>query len=155
MSGHATTSARLALGAAGVAAAGYGVVRLLGTGRDNVLAAAPWLLGVVVAHDAVLAPAVLAAVAAGVALLPSRARAPAAGVLVVLGSSTLLAVPVLGRFGARADNPTLLDRDYVGGWAVLAGIVVLGGVAAAVLARRGRTGPAGPAGRAGQGGRGG
>ncbi len=155
MSGHATTAARLALGAAGLAAAGYGVLRLLGTGRQNVLATVPWLLGVVLAHDAVLAPLVLATVAGGVALLPSWARAPAAGVLVVLGSTTLLAVPVLGRFGAKPDNPTLLDRDYVGGWAVLAGIVVLGGVVAAGLARRSRRGPPGSAGRAGQGGRGG
>ena len=45
-------------------------------------------------------------------------RAPAVAGLVVLGSVTLLAIPVLGRFGARADNPTLLDRHYgVGcGW---------------------------------------
>ena len=49
---------------------------------------------------------------------PRSVRAPAAVALVVLGSVTLLAVPVLGRFGARPDNPTLLDRDYSAGWLV-------------------------------------
>jgi hypothetical protein len=54
--------------------------------------------------------------------------------LVVLGSVTLLAVPVLGRFGARDDNPTLLDRHYGTGWLVVAGLVVLA-VAVAGLVR--------------------
>jgi hypothetical protein len=35
-------------------------------------------------------------------------------------------VPTLGRFGATADNPTLLDRDYLAGWLVFAAIVVAG-----------------------------
>ena len=35
---------------------------------------------------------------------------------VVLGSLTLLAIPVLGRFGERPDNATLLDRNYTVGW---------------------------------------
>ena len=43
----------------------------------------------------------------------------------VLGAVTLLAVPVLGRFGAQPDNPTLLDRAYGPGWLVLAGLTVL------------------------------
>ncbi len=45
------------------------------------------------------------------------AKAPAVVGCVVLGSVTLLAVPVLGRFGERSDNPTLLDRNYTAGLA--------------------------------------
>jgi hypothetical protein len=59
-----------------------------------------------------------------------------AGGLVVLGSVTLLAVPVLGRFGARPDNPTLLDRNYAAGWVVLAAATAAGVVLAAYLGRR-------------------
>jgi hypothetical protein len=62
---------------------------------------------------------------------------------VVLGTVTLSAVPVLGRFGARADNPTLLDRHYLLGWlvfAVLVGVVT----AASVLVRGRRTTRRGP-----------
>ena len=45
--------------------------------------------------------------------------------MVVLGPLTLIAVPVLGRFGAKADNPTLLDRPYWLGYAVVVGLVLL------------------------------
>jgi hypothetical protein len=48
----------------------------------------------------------------------------------------VVAVPVLGRFGARPDNPTLLDRPYVLGWLVLAALTLLG--AAGAVAVRGR-----------------
>ena len=56
----------------------------------------------------------------------SLIRVPLAG--------TTVPHPVLGRFGARADNPTLLDRDYLAGWLVLAALVAVG-VAAGTLVR--------------------
>ena len=77
-------------------------------------------------HDFVLVPLTLLLGLALIRLLPANLRAPVAGGLVVLGSVTLLAVPVLGRFGARADNPTLLDRDYAAGWLVVAGVTIAG-----------------------------
>jgi hypothetical protein len=52
-------------------------------------------------------------------------RAPAAVALIVWGSITLLAVPVLGRFGALEDNPTLLDRPYLITWLVGCALTVL------------------------------
>jgi hypothetical protein len=55
---------------------------------------------------------------------------------VVLGSVTVLAVPVLGRFGERSDNATLLDRDYTAGWLVLALFTVAAVVVASVLRSR-------------------
>jgi hypothetical protein len=59
---------------------------------------------------------------------------------VVLATVTVVAVPVLGRFGARADNPTLLDRNYVLGWLALATLtVVFSGASAALAAARSRT----------------
>ena len=70
-------------------------------------------------HDLVLTPwCWLIAAARRSRCCRPRPGRPAAVGLVVLGSVTLLAVPVLGRFGARADNPTLLDRDYLAGWLV-------------------------------------
>ena len=41
----------------------------------------------------------------------------------ILVPVTLVGVPELGRFGARADNPTLLDRPYWLGWSVLVTLV--------------------------------
>jgi hypothetical protein len=51
-----------------------------------------------------------------------------------------MAVPVLGRWGANADNPTILDRNYTLGWLVVASLV-LAGVVAGVLRARGPGGP--------------
>jgi hypothetical protein len=96
-----------------------------------------WLGGGVVLHDLVLAPAVIALAVLGVALLPGWARPAAAAATVVLGSLTVMAVPVLGRFGARPDNPTLLDRPYLAGWVVCAGLVLTCACGWAFAQRRG------------------
>ena len=92
-------------------------------------------------HDAVLAPLTIVAwcvLAAGAARRgpagAGRRWAPSCS-----GTVTLVAVPVLGRFGARPDNPTLLDRNYSLGWLVLAALIV---VVVAVAAIVGRAGPA-------------
>lgn len=124
---------RPALGALGVSFVAYGAWLVLARGHD-LLDVAVWLAAGILVHDVVLAGATLALGALAGRWLPRPARAPAAVGLVVLGSVTLVAVPVLGRFGARADNPTLLDRDYTAGWLVLAGLTVLA-VAGAALVR--------------------
>ncbi|MBZ5740391.1 hypothetical protein [Nocardioides mangrovi] len=133
---------RIVIGAVGVALAAYGGWLLLTRGHDllGLDGVVAWLAAGVVLHDGVLA--VLTIVLAGVALrlAPTAARAPLAVGFVVLGPLTLLAVPVLGRFGARADNPTLLDRDYTAGWLALAGLTALAVVVASLVRsrRRGR-----------------
>ena len=109
---------------------------LLGLGAGNLVAALPWLLGGVVAHDAVLAPLVVLAGVVAAARLPAWARGAAAAALVVLGPVTLTALPALGRFGVRADNPTLLDRPYAAGWAAVAALVLVAAGTAALVARR-------------------
>jgi hypothetical protein len=124
------------IGAFGVAAAGYGAWLLVERGWDNLVAAGTWLGAGVLLHDGVLAPLVLLVCLAASRVLPGPARGPAAAGLIVLGSVTLLAVPVLGRFGARPDNPTLLDRNYALGWVVLAVLTVAGVAAATYLGAR-------------------
>lgn len=119
------SGARMTLLVAGLGLALVGAVELLDDGLADLVGLAVWLAGGVVLHDFVLAPVVIALVALGIVLVPAWARAPAAAALVVLGSVTLMAVPVLGRFGARPDNPTLLDRPYLAGWFVFAGLVLL------------------------------
>ncbi|CAI9407936.1 hypothetical protein [Nocardioides sp. T2.26MG-1] len=134
---------RAVLGAAGVVIASYGGWLLVTRGHD-LRDVAVWLAAGVVLHDAVLALATLALGALATRLVPRAARAPVAVGSVVLGSVTLLAVPVLGRFGAREDNPTLLDRDYTAGWLALAGLTVLAVlVATLVRSRTDREGGAG------------
>jgi hypothetical protein len=131
------TRSRLALGAVGVLCGVYGGWLVVSRGHD-LLNAVLWLAGGVLLHDAVLSLVVLTVGAVALRVVPRTARAPVAVGFVVLGSVTLLAVPVLGRFGARADNPTLLDRNYLAGWLVLAALTVLGVVAASLVRSRRR-----------------
>ncbi len=115
---------------------------------DGNVAAGLWLATGVVLHDFVLVPVVLLVMWLGSRVLPAVWRAPVAVGVVVLGSLTLMAIPVLGRFGARADNPTLVDRPYGTGWLVLATLVVLAVVVTSLV--RSRWGAVGP-GRVGGG----
>ena len=126
---------RFLLGLLGLLGMGYGARLLLDLGPADLLDALVWMGAAIVAHDVVLAPLVVASGAGLGYVLPSVARAPVLVGLVVLGTVTVVAVPVLGRFGASPGNETLLDRDYVGGWFLLAGLTVAGMVGA-ILVRR-------------------
>lgn len=116
---------RMVLGALGVAVAGYGALLLSGRDFDDLVAVAIWMIAGVVLHDFVLVPLVLALCLVGRLLLPEHWWRPVLLALIVMGSLTLVAVPVLGRFGARADNPTLLDRPYVAAWSGLLLVTVV------------------------------
>jgi hypothetical protein len=74
-------------------------------------------------------------------VVPPGWRSPLAVGLVVLGSVTLVAAPVLGGWGANTDNATILDRPYATGWFLVATLVLAGVVAGAVLSRRRSGGP--------------
>lgn len=121
---------------AGVAATAYGGWQLAQRGWANFEAAATWLVAGVVLHDAVLAPLTIAACWLALRLVRADRLAPWATGLVLLGPLTLLAVPVLGRFGARPDNPTLLDRPYWAGWSAVVVVVCAGILVARYAGRR-------------------
>ncbi len=109
--------ARLLLGGVGVLLVLVGAWHLLLDERPDLpdlVNIVVFLAGGVIAHDVVLGPLVVVVGALAVPRLPEWSRAPVVAGLVVLGSLTLLAVPVLGRFGARSDDPWLLNRSYSG-----------------------------------------
>lgn len=130
---------RLVIGALGVLLGLYGAYLLL-TRQDpgQWLEVGIWLGVGVAAHDAVLSALVIGVGFLATRLLPVPWRAPAIVALVVWGTLTLVAVPVLTRAGARADNPTLLDRPYVATWWTINVIVVLLVAAAGFLRSRHR-----------------
>jgi hypothetical protein len=131
---------RLLIGALGLVVGLYGAYLLLSRqDHDQLVSAAIWLASGVVLHDFVLAPVVLVLVAVGARVVPTGFRAAAVAGLVVLGTATVLAIPVLTGFGERPDNPSLLNRDYGTGWLVLAGLVLVAVVVGGLAARR-RTG---------------
>jgi hypothetical protein len=133
-------AARLGLGLLGLAATAYGLVLVVGLGAGQLGSLVTWVVGGVLVHDALLAPLVVAlGVLAVLGTSPSW-RGPLVWAVVVLGPLTLVAVPVLGRFGARADNPTLLDRPYWAGYVVVATVVLVLTVAAALRRRRSAVG---------------
>lgn len=134
-------TSRLLLLVTGLLLATWGAWKLVAFELLDLRAVALWLAGGVFAHDALIAPLTLGLALAARAL-PRWWRAPAAVGLLVLGSVTLLAIPVLGRFGAKADNPTVVDRNYLLGWALLATITVV--AIAATGWRRSADGPGGP-----------
>jgi len=125
---------RWVIGTVGLAGGVYGGWLLL-TRQDTaqILDAGVWLVSGVLLHDVVLTVVILIGTLA-VAFLPRVARPPAVIALVVAGSLTLVAFPVLGRFGEREDNPTHLDRPYLASWLVLVAVTV-GIVVAAALVR--------------------
>ena len=127
---------RVLLGALGIAAAAYGAWSLLGQGLADVITTAIWLAGGVVLHDFVLVPVTLGVCWLGARVLPPGRRAAVAAGLVVLGTLTLLAVPVLGGWGANGDNATILSRDYSTGWLLVATLTVAGVLAGVVLSGR-------------------
>jgi hypothetical protein len=125
----------MAIGALGFAGGVYGAWLVHSRGHD-LLNLVLWLAGGVVLHDGVLAVVVLAVGSVAVRVLPPAARAPATVGFLVLGSATLLAVPVLGRFGEKSTDPYLLNRHYTVGWLVLAGLVLAAVVVASLVRSR-------------------
>jgi len=119
------TRLRIVIGAAGLVVGLYGVLLLTQRAGDLVNVGV-WLAGGVLTHDAVLAPIVIGICLIVAKVLPSKGHRTAAVVLVIFGSVSLVAIPVLGKFGAKSDNPTLLDRNYVLGWLLLAALIVSG-----------------------------
>ncbi len=133
---------RLTAVVTGVLAAAYGALLLLDLGWANTRSTLVWLVGGVVLHDGVFAVLVLAVALVAQGLVPRHRLAPWVVGSVILVPVTLVGIPELGHFGARADNPTLLDRPYWLGWSVLVTLVVLG-VLIGTLATRRREPPGG------------
>lgn len=122
---------------------GVGIALLVTTGGlGRVFDVGLWVVGLDLAHDLLLAPIATVAAIAVVAVLPARLRAP---VLAGLGASAvvlLLAWPLLGGYGRRADNDTILPRNYSTAVAlVLAVVWALAGVWFLVRLLRSRVNP--------------
>lgn len=124
---------RWLLGLAALPVGGYGGWLLVSRqDLDQVREVVVWLAAGVLVHDgAVAALALLGGLLVG--LLPRASRPPAAVALVVVGTLTVVALPVLGGFGEDPANPTHLDRPYVTAWLILVTVVVVTVVVAALV----------------------
>lgn len=122
-------TARAVVGLVGVVLFLVGLRDVVGLGWTSLKPVLEWLVVGNILHDAILVPVVLAVGLAFVRLSPPWMRMPVVTGFVVLGTVTVLAIPVLGNFGDDTTNPSLMPRNYTAGWLVLAAVV---GVALAV-----------------------
>ncbi|WP_239476677.1 hypothetical protein [Nocardia arizonensis] len=103
---------RAALVVAGVLLGVYGLTLLFDLPRADLMSVIVWFAVAILLHDAVFAPLCAALGLTARRLLPATLWAPAACGAVCTVALLLVGAPVLGRGGAVADNPTVLDRDY-------------------------------------------
>ncbi|WP_433246057.1 hypothetical protein ACQPYK_44560 [Streptosporangium sp. CA-135522] len=89
-----------------------------------------WFGGLVVAHDLLLVPLVLA-----VGLLAHRMRWPYRAAMVIGALVALVALPMVLGFGRRADNPSQLPLDYGVNLVLVLGVVAVAGLVAGALTR--------------------
>jgi hypothetical protein len=120
-----------------VIATGWGVmtVAVVGALGDEALRAPAswvrWMLGVALVHDLVVIPVVVAVGWLVARWVPAPWRVPLRTALIVGACTTLAVWPIARRWGARADNPSILPlpvgRNLVLMWALLAVAVLVAG----------------------------
>jgi hypothetical protein len=92
---------------------------------------ARFLIGGALAHDLLLAPAVLGVGVLLRALLPGRRRAVQQA-LIICGPLALFAYPQIRGYGHALRNPTSLPHNYIANFFLVAGAVI---IAVAVTSR--------------------
>lgn len=125
---HAAGWPRLLLAAAGALTIGYGGLLVL----EQVLHDNPgpvgflsWWAGGPLVVDLLAVPVVVVTAIGLGRVLPEAWRRPVESAALVNLLLVLVAAPFLSGLGRRPDNPSLLDRNYVVGFAVLIGLVWL------------------------------
>jgi hypothetical protein len=119
---------RAVLGTIGVAAIGYGLLRILTDAKDTKpIALVKWLVGSLLVHDLLIAPVVV-----GIGWLLNRYLPPRAGAFVQAGLVTgglvsALGVLLIWRQGkSSARSLALLQQNYLGNLLVLLAIIAAG-----------------------------
>jgi hypothetical protein len=115
---------RIGLAVAGVVVGLYGVGHLLvGTGFGSLFVLAGWLVGAVVLHDAVLAPAVVGIGWALGRFVPPRARRWLQAFLVAAGLVTVVAIWLIAREGTQEPQKAILQQNYLANLTLLLGLL--------------------------------
>jgi hypothetical protein len=108
----------------GWAVMGFGIVGAL----DNATFTHPrsfaiWVVGSLAVHDLVIAPLVFLTGGALHRIVPSMMRGAVQTATILSALFVALSIPIVGAFGARPDNPTLLPRNAAVGLLLCLGTV--------------------------------
>jgi hypothetical protein len=122
--------------AIGAAMIGYGVWGQVYGADTKPVRVAVLVVTAALIHDLLLAPVVMVLGMLLHRLMPHPVRPALQGAGLVAFCLVLVAIPGLGRYGARADNPSVLPRNYTEGLLLALAVVALG--AAVQLVRRRR-----------------
>ncbi|HVX42365.1 MAG TPA: hypothetical protein VHC49_00670 [Mycobacteriales bacterium] len=116
--------ARIGLVAAGAVMAAYGLWRLLTSAHlIAVRSAVTWFIGGALAHDVVLAPAVIVVGAVLARWCPPPVRPFLQAGLIMTGGLTLVAIPVLTGRGYSPKVPSALPLNYWHGYLIAVGCI--------------------------------
>ena len=132
--------------ASGWVVMGIAVVGAVGDVRIGDLGSwATWVLGAALVHDALLLPVVTALGWLLTRWVPVPYRVPLRTALVVSGIVALTVWPIARRWGARADNPSLLPLPVQRNLAIIVAVLIAVAIAVgAVSAWRARTAASSP-----------
>jgi hypothetical protein len=120
----------------GWGAIAFGVVGALNISSDtHPRSLAIWLVGSLLVHDLAIAPAVFVIGRVLRRKVADRFRAALQAVLYLSAVLVVVSIPVIGRFGARRDNPTLLPRDATTGLIVALALIWIGAALLFLVAR--------------------
>lgn len=115
---------RMVLSVAGILLALFGGFRLVTTVPIGALAIlALWMIGAVVIHDGIIAPATVAVGWALAKFIPPRARRYVQSCLIGGGLVTVIAIPLILRRDTQPVSKAILQQNYAGNLTVLLGII--------------------------------
>jgi hypothetical protein len=115
---------RIALSVAGILLILFGAVRLVTTVPIGALVVlALWMIGAIVIHDGIIAPATVTIGWAIGKFIPPRARRYTQTFLIAGGLVTIIAIPLILRRGTQTASKALLQQNYAGNLTVLLGII--------------------------------
>ncbi len=115
---------RIALGAAGILLALFGVFRLLTQiPFADLLVLALWLIGAVIIHDGVLTPIVLAISWAMARVVPPRGRRYLQAALVAGALVTVIAIPMIYRQDSQPRSKAILQQNFGGNLTLILAVI--------------------------------
>jgi hypothetical protein len=119
---------RIALAAAGILLAAFGVFRLATqVPASDLIVLALWLVGALVVHDGILSPVVVA-VGALVARVPPRARRYLQGALIAGAFVSVIALPMIYRRNSQPPSKAILQQNFAVNLTILLAIIAVGSV---------------------------